>query len=195
MFAHGAGAGMGHRFMVGLADALAVHAIATLRFQFSYMQAGNKRPDAERILRATLLAAIDEGRRRANGLPLFAGGKSMGGRMTSRASATVGLPGVAGLVFLGFPLHPAGKPGTDRADHLREVEQPMLFVQGTRDRLATLDLLHPVLDHLADAATLHIVDGGDHSLVTPKRMGRSEPEVLDEVAAAIATWTARVTGS
>lgn len=181
--------------MTGLADALAKHRVATLRFQFSYMQAGSRRPDAERILRATLLAAIEEGRKRAKGLPLFAGGKSMGGRMTSRASAAVGLPGVAGLVFLGFPLHPAGKPGTDRADHLHDVTQPMLFVQGTRDRLATLDLLHPVLDGLAGAATLYIIDGGDHSLVTPKRMGRSEAEVLDEVAATIAAFIERIVGS
>lgn len=192
VLAHGAGAGMEHAFMVAMADALAAHGIATLRFMFPYMQAGSRRPDAERILRATLTAAAKLAVQRARGLPVFAGGKSMGGRMTSRAMAEAPMPGIAGLAFLGFPLHPAGKPSDERAAHLSDVSVPMLFVQGTRDRLATLDLLHPVIDGLGDRATLHIVDGGDHSLAVPKRSGRTSDEVLNEVASTMAQWMSGV---
>ena len=195
VLAHGAGAGMEHAFMVAMADALAGQGIATLRFNFPYMQAESRRPpDGEKILRATLTAAAAQAVLRAQGLPVFAGGKSMGGRMTSRAMAETHLPGVQGLVFLGFPLHPAGKPSDDRATHLSDVSVPMLFVQGTRDRLATLDLLQPVLDGLSDLATLHIVEGGDHSLAVLKRSGRSNEEVLEAVAGHIAGWMASITG-
>jgi predicted alpha/beta-hydrolase family hydrolase len=192
VLAHGAGAGMEHPFMSAMAEALARHGVATLRFMFPYMQAGSRRPDAEKILRASLLAAAAEGVKRARGLPVFAGGKSMGGRMTSRAMADDPLPNVLGLAFLGFPLHPAGKPGDERAEHLYAVQCPMLFVQGTRDRLATLDLLQPVIDKLGDDTTMHIVDGGDHSLAVPKRSGRSTEEVLDQVAAHMAGWMASI---
>lgn len=194
VLAHGAGAGMEHAFMVAMAGVLAAHGIATLRFNFPYMQAESRRPpDGEKILRATLTAAAAEGVRRAKGLPVFAGGKSMGGRMTSRAMADTNLPDVQGLVFLGFPLHPAGKPSDERAAHLSDVSVPMLFVQGTRDRLATLDLLQPVLDGVSELATLHIVDGGDHSLAVPKRSGRTNDEVLEAVAGHIAAWMTSVT--
>lgn len=192
VLAHGAGAGMEHAFMVAMADALAAHGVATLRFMFPYMQAGSRRPDAEKVLRATLTAAAAVAVQRARGLPVFAGGKSMGGRMTSRAMSEAPMPGIEGLAFLGFPLHPAGKPSDERAAHLSDVSVPMLFVQGTRDRLATLDLLHPVIDGLGDRATLHIVDGGDHSLAVPKRSGRTTEEVLDEVASTMAQWMASV---
>ena len=188
VLAHGAGAGMEHAFMSSMSDALARHGVATLRFMFPYMQAGSRRPDAEKVLRATLLAAAAEAVRRARGLPVFAGGKSMGGRMTSRAMAEAPIPDVHGLAFLGFPLHPAGKPGIERADHLHDVRVPMLFVQGTRDRLATLDLLQPVLDELGETASLHIVDTGDHSLAVLKRSGQDQDEVIDRVAAHMATW-------
>ncbi len=195
MLAHGAGAGMEHSFMVAMAAALASHGVATLRFMFPYMQAESRRPpDGEKVLRATLSEAAAEAVRRARGLPVFAGGKSMGGRMTSRAMAEADLPGVQGLVFLGFPLHPAGKPSDKRATHLSDVSVPMMFVQGTRDRLATLDLLQPVLDGLSDLATLHIVDGGDHSLAVLKRSGRTFEEVLDSVAGHIAAWMTSVSG-
>lgn len=195
VLAHGAGAGMEHAFMVAMADALAGHKVATLRFNFPFMQAPSRRPpDGEKILRATLTAAAAEGVSRAQGLPVFAGGKSMGGRMTSRAMAQTDLPGVRGLVFLGFPLHPAGKPSDDRATHLSDVSVPMLFVQGTRDRLATLDLLQPVLDGLSDRATLHIVESGDHSMAVLKRSGRTPAEVHDAIAAHIAAWMRSVTG-
>ena len=190
VLAHGAGAGMEHPFMVAMADALAAHGVATLRFMFPYMQAGSRRPDAEKVLRATLTAAAAEGVRRARGLPVVAGGKSMGGRMTSRAMAEAPLPGVSGLVFLGFPLHPAGKPSDDRAAHLSDVSVPMLFVQGTRDKLATLDLLQPVLHGLGDRASMMVIEGGDHSLAVPKRSGRTRDEVLDEVARNISAWIA-----
>lgn len=192
VLAHGAGAGMEHAFMVAMADALATHGVATLRFMFPYMQAGSRRPDAERILRATLTAAAKVAVQRARGLPVFAGGKSMGGRMTSRAMSEAPMSGIEGLAFLGFPLHPAGKPSDNRAAHLSNVSVPMLFVQGTRDRLATLDLLNPVIEGLGERATLHIVEGGDHSLAVPKRSGRTTEEVLDAVASTMARWMASV---
>ncbi len=190
VFAHGAGAGMEHTFMVAMAGALAECGVATLRFMFPYMQAGSRRPDAETILRATITAAVAQGVRRAQGLPVFAGGKSMGGRMTSRAIAEVGLRGVCGLVFLGFPLHAAGKPSDDRAAHLFDVPVPMRFIQGTRDRLASLELLRPIVRKLGTRAHLDIVEGGDHSLAVLKRLGLSTEQILGGIAERTAAWMA-----
>jgi hypothetical protein len=183
---HGAGAGMRHPFMDRAADALAARGLATLRYQFPYMEAGRRRPDPHPILVATVRAAV--ARAAGEGLPLLAGGKSMGGRMTSRAAAEEALPGVRGLVFLGFPLHPAGRPGTERAEHLSGVDVPMLFLQGTRDRLADLDLLQPVCRELGSRATLHVVEGADHSFGVLVRSGRSADEVMAELADAVAAW-------
>lgn len=188
VMAHGAGAGMDHPFMEAVATRLAARALATLRYQFPYMEAGRRRPDRAEVLLATVDAAVAEAARRAPGLPLVAGGKSMGGRMSSRAAAEGRLAGVRGLVLLGFPLHPAGKPGTGRAEHLEAVDLPMLFVQGTRDRLAGLDLLRPVVEGLGRRARLHVVEGADHGFAVLKRSGRTAEEVLDEVADAVAGW-------
>ena len=194
---HGAGAGMEHPFLEAIAARLAARGVATFRYRFPYMEAGKRRPDPQPVLLATVRAAVAAAAREVPGLPLSAGGKSMGGRMTSLAAAgeegaeEPGLPGVRGLVFLGFPLHAAGKPGTERADHLDRVPQPMLFLQGTRDRLAGLDLIEPVIDRLGARATLHVVDGGDHSFRVPKRSGRTEGEVLDELAETTAAWLER----
>ena len=187
VYAHGAGAGMTHAFMEKSAAVLAAGGIATLRYQFPYMQAGKKRPDRAPRLEATVRAAAAWAADRAGGVPLLAGGKSMGGRMTSRAAAAEPLPGVAGLVLVGFPLHPAGKPGTERAAHLAQVTIPMLFLQGTRDRLADLDLLEPVLSPLP-RARLHVVDGADHSFHVLKRSGRTDEDVLGELGDAIAAF-------
>jgi predicted alpha/beta-hydrolase family hydrolase len=188
VLAHGAGAGMRHAFMEAMAEALAKCGVATMRYQFPYTEAGRKRPDHRRTLLATVRAAVARGRREARGIPLFAGGKSMGGRMTSLAASAEALPGVAGLAFLGFPLHAPGKEGTERADHLFDVGVPTLFVQGTRDKLANLDLLRPVLRRVGKSAELFVVDGGDHSLKVPKRSGRTDDEVHAEVAAHMAAW-------
>lgn len=188
VLAHGAGAGMRHPFMDAVADRLAERDVATLRYQFPYMEAGGKRPDRGAVARATVRAAVAAGGGLAEGLPLFAGGKSFGGRMTSGAAAEDALPGVRGVIFLGFPLHPAGRPGTERAEHLRDVAVPMLFVQGTRDRLAELDLLRPVLDDLGDRATLHVVEGADHSFRVLKRSGRTDAEALEEIAEAVSRF-------
>ena len=190
VLAHGAGAGMDHPFMEAVATKLAERGVATLRYQFPYMEAGKKRVDRPLVARATVRAAVDAARRELPDLRLFAGGKSFGGRMTSQAAAESPLPGVDGLVFLGFPLHPAGKPGTDRAAHLGEVTVPMLFVQGTRDALADLDLLRPVLDDLGNRATLHVVEGGDHSFHVLKRSGRTDEEALAEIGDAVAAFAA-----
>lgn len=188
VLAHGAGAGMRHSFMEAIAQRLAGQGIGTLRYQFPYIEARTRRPDPEPILFATVRAAIEAGRAASKGVPLLAGGKSMGGRMTSRAAAAEPLEGVAGLVFLGFPLHPAGQPGVKRADHLVQVTLPMLFLQGTRDALADLDLLRPVLDRLGKRATLHVVDGADHMFHVLKRSGRTDEQALDELASAVAEW-------
>lgn len=188
VLAHGAGADMRHPFLASLASALARHGVATFRFQFPYTQRGRRAPDRPPALVAAVRAAVHEAARVAPELPLFAGGKSLGGRMTSSAAAAAPLPDVQGLVFLGFPLHAPGRPGTARADHLSDVAVPLLFVQGTRDRLAPLDELRPVVDALGPRAELHVVDGGDHSFRVPKRSGRSESEVHDAIAAAVAAW-------
>ncbi len=178
LFAHGAGAGMTHKAMESCAQGLAARGIATLRYQFPYMEKGSKRPDPPRIAHAAVRAAAAEAARLAPDLPLFAGGRSFGGRMTSQAQADSPLPDVRGLAFLGFPLHPAGKPGTERADHLARVQVPMLFVSGSRDALAELDLLEPAVAAMGDRATLHIVEGADHSF----RVGAKEAEALDAMS-------------
>lgn len=187
---HGAGAGMRHRFMEEIAAALAVRRVTTLRYQFPYMEAGRRAPDRAPRLVATVRAAVETAAERAESraLPVFAGGKSMGGRMTSAAAAEAPLAGVRGLVFFGFPLHPAGKPSTDRGDHLADVECPMLFLQGTRDRLADLDLLRPVLEEVAPTPRLHVVEDADHGFHVPKRSGRSDREVIDELAGVATDW-------
>jgi predicted alpha/beta-hydrolase family hydrolase len=189
---HGAGAGMRHRFMEGAAAALASGGIATFRYQFPYMEKRSSRPDPQPILLATIQSAVAAARAEAEDLPILAGGKSMGGRMTSLAQAKEPLADVRGIVFFGFPLHPAGAPATDRAQHLEQVGAPMLFLQGTRDRLADLTLLRPVIERLGAKATLHVVDGADHSFEMPKRSGRGLPEVLDELAEAVAAWAERL---
>ena len=188
VLAHGAGAGMRHPFMESIAQRLAALGIGTLRYQFPYMEQGGRRIDPEPVVLATVRAAVDAGRDAAGGRPLMAGGKSFGGRMTSRAAAAAPLAGVAGLVFLGFPLHPAGSPGVSRADHLATVDLPMLFLQGTRDTLADLTLLEPIVRKLGDRATLRVIEHADHSFHVLKRSGRTDEQVLDELAAAVAGW-------
>jgi uncharacterized protein len=188
VFAHGAGAGMTHRFMAAFANGLDAHGIATLRFQFPYMQSGSRRPDAPRVAQATVRAAVVEASRRLPDCALFAGGKSFGGRMTSQAHADDPLPAVRGLVFVGFPLHPAGKPALERAAHLAKVGCPMLFLQGTRDTLADLDLIKQVTHDLGQRATLEVFEGADHSFHVPARSGMTDAEVLRLMAAKTAAW-------
>ena len=188
VLAHGAGAGIRHPFMEAIAQRLAARGIGTLRYQFPYMEQGSRRVDPEPVTLATVRAAVVAGRAAAGGLPLLAGGKSFGGRMTSRAAAAAPLEGVAGLVFLGFPLHPAGQPGVSRAEHLARVELPMLFLQGTRDTLADLALLRPVLERLGEHATLRVIEHADHSFHVLKRSGRTDEQVLEELADAVAGW-------
>ena len=193
VLAHGAGAGMTHKSMEAVATGLAARGIATLRYQFPYMEKGSKRPDPPAVAHAAVRAAVAEAARRCAGLPLVAGGRSFGGRMTSQAQAIAPLPGVRGLAFLGFPLHPAGKPSTDRAKHLAEIRIPMLFMQGTRDALAELPLLEPVVKGLGQTATLHLVKEADHSFHVLARSGRNDREVMDEVLDAFAAWIAAIT--
>jgi len=178
---HGAGAGMRHVFMETLAGHLADRRVATFRYQFPYTEQGRRRPDFQPILLKTVRSAISAASALSDGLPLFAGGKSMGGRMTSMAAAQEPLEGVRGIVFLGFPLHPAGRPGSDRAEHLSLVTVPMLFLNGTRDKLADLELLEPVCDHLGSSAQLRVIDGADHTFHVLKRSGRTDDDVLDEL--------------
>lgn len=192
VLAHGAGAGMRHVFMNDVVDALARARIASLRYEFPYMQSRSRRPDPPRVLEATVRGIV---RNAVGDLPLFAGGKSMGGRMTSRACADGGLPNVRGLVFLGFPLHAAKQPSTTRADHLRAVELPTLFLQGTRDTLAELSLLRPFIASLGAHATLHVVDGADHGFDVLVRSGRTRADVLDELATTTAAWMKAVAGA
>ena len=188
VLAHGAGAGMRHRFMDAISERLAKQRVATFRYQFPYMERGRRGPDPRPRLLATVRSAVAAARAAAPDLPILAGGKSMGGRMTSLAAAEAPLPDVRGVVFLGFPLHAAGRPGRERGEHLARVAAPMLFLQGTRDRLADLDFLTPICVELGDRARLHVVEGGDHSFHVPKRSGRSDDEVLDELARSIGDW-------
>jgi len=192
VLAHGAGTGMRHRFLETMAQRLAARGVATLRYQFPYTEQGSRRIDPEPLLLDTVRAAVAMGREEAGGVPLLAGGKSMGGRMTSRAAAVEPLEGVAGLVFLGFPLHPAGRPGVSRAEHLHQVDLPMLFLQGTRDTLAELDLLRPVVEKLGPRATLRIVEHADHMFHVLKKSGRSDEQVLDELADTVAAWSGKL---
>ena len=188
VLAHGAGAGMTHPFMAAVANGLAERGVATLRYQFPYMEQRSKRPDAPKVAHAAVRAAVLEAARLVPELALFAGGKSFGGRMTSQAQAALPLPGVRGLVFLGFPLHPAGQPSTERAKHLFDVQIPMLFLQGTRDDLAHLPLVESVCKELGRRATLKLFQEADHSFHVPARTGRRDPEVLAELLDTLEGW-------
>jgi hypothetical protein len=188
VLAHGAGAGMTHPFMTAVATELAARRIATLRYQFPYMERGSRRPDPPALAQAAVRAAAAAARRAVPKLPLIAGGKSFGGRMTSQAQAAVPLEGVRGLVFLGFPLHPTGRPSADRARHLFDVKVPMLFLQGTRDALAALDQLEPLCKALGRRATLHLFEGADHSFHVPARSGRKDADVRGEMLDTLAAW-------
>jgi predicted alpha/beta-hydrolase family hydrolase len=188
VLAHGAGAGMAHPFMTAIAEGLAARGVATLRYQFPYMERGSRRPDVPRVAQATVRAAVARAAELAPGLPLLAGGKSFGGRMTSQAQAASPLPGVRGLAFLGFPLHPAGKPSDERAAHLFEVEVPMLFLQGTRDELAGQSLLQATVERLGARGTLHWLEYADHSFHVPARSGRKDAEVMTEAIDALVRW-------
>jgi hypothetical protein len=192
VFAHGAGAGMSHASMAAIAEGLAMRGVATLRYNFLYMERGSKRPDAPPLAHAAVRAACAEAARLAPTLPLFAGGKSFGGRMTSQAQALAPLANVRGLVFFGFPLHPAGKPSDDRAAHLRDVALPMLLLQGTHDALADLALLKPVVRGLSPRATLHLLEHADHSFHAPAKSGRKDADVLSDALDAAAAWMARL---
>jgi hypothetical protein len=191
VFAHGAGAGMKHPFMDAVAKGLGERGIATLRYEFDYMAKGTKRPDPPKVAQARVREAVADAARRMPGVALFAGGKSFGGRMTSQAQAESPLEGVRGLVFFGFPLHAAGKPSADRAKHLAQVQVPMLFLQGSRDALADLELLTPAVKKLGARATLEIVEGADHSFHVPAKSGRSDAEVLGGILDAAAAWMVR----
>jgi predicted alpha/beta-hydrolase family hydrolase len=192
VLAHGAGAGMTHPFMAAMADGLAERGIASLRFQFPSMERGSKRPDTPRVAQATVRAAVARAAQLLPGLAWVAGGKSFGGRMTSQAQAADPLPGVRGLAFLGFPLHPAGRPADERAQHLFEVRLPMLFLQGTRDDLADSSLLRPLVERLGARARLEVFEGADHSFHVPARSGRSDAEVRGAVLDALARWIGEV---
>ncbi len=192
VLAHGAGAGMTHRFMTAVAGGLGDRGVATLRYQFPYMEHGSRRPDRPALAHATVRAAVATATRLAPSVPLFAGGKSFGARMTSQAQADAALPGVLGLAFIGFPLHPAGKPSDDRARHLSDVHIPMLFVQGTRDALAETGLLLPVAERLGGNVTLRLIEHADHSFHVPLRSGRSDQQAMDEVLDTMADWMAAV---
>jgi len=188
VFAHGAGAGMEHAFMAAMAEALAGRGVATLRYQFPSMERGSKRPDPPRIAQAAVRAAVAEAGRRLPKLPLFAGGKSFGGRMSSQAQAESAMPGVRGLVFIGFPLHPAGKPSQERAAHLLKVDCRMLFLQGTRDELAELSLLQEAVKPLGARATLKIFDDADHSFHVRARSGHTDDQVRAAMVEAMVRW-------
>jgi uncharacterized protein len=192
VLAHGAGAGMAHPFMAATAAGLADRGIATLRYQFPYMEKGSKRPDPPPVAHVAVRKAVQEAARLLPNLPLIAGGKSFGGRMTSQAQSKEPLPGVRGMVFLGFPLHPAGRPSDERAKHLFEINIPMLFLQGTRDELAHLPLLEPLCAKLGALATLKLFQDADHSFHVPARTGRKDSEILNELWDTIAGWLDRV---
>src|SRR5216684_5507236 len=194
VFAHGAGAGMTHPFMEQVATSLCDRGIATLRYQFPYMEKASRRPDAPAIAHAAVRAAAAEAARCCPGLALVAGGKSFGGRMTSQAQAAAPLAGVRGLAFLGFPLHPVGKPSDARARHLSDLHVPMLFVQGTRDKLAELPLIEPVVRRLGTSASLHLVQEADHSFHVPARSGRNDRDALREVLDTLSGWIGTTAG-
>jgi uncharacterized protein len=193
VLAHGAGAGMDHPFMVDVARELASRGVATLRYQFPYMERGARRPDPPQLAEATVRAAVAAAMGLLPELPLIAGGKSFGGRMTSQTQAKASLQGVYGLAFLGFPLHPAGRPSQDRAEHLFDVQIPMLFLQGTRDTLASLDQLQPLCEKLGRRATLKLFADADHSFHVPARTGRKDAQVLGDMLDALAAWLDSVT--
>jgi predicted alpha/beta-hydrolase family hydrolase len=193
VFGHGAGAGMNHPSMASVADDLSQQGIATLRYQFPYMESGSRRPDPPALCHATVRAAVMEAARLAPDLPLVAGGRSFGGRMTSQAQAIAPLPGVAGLAFLAFPLHPAGRPSQERAEHLSDVDIPMLFLQGTRDELAELQLLQPVVQRLGARATLKLLQDADHSFHVRASSGRRDADVRQELVHALVDWIAGLT--
>jgi predicted alpha/beta-hydrolase family hydrolase len=187
VLAHGAGAGMRHPFLESFAAQLATLQIASLRYQFLYMDRGSKRPDPPKLCHTVVRAAVSEAARRTS-VPLVAGGRSFGGRMTSQAQAQSPLPGVRGLAFLAFPLHPAKKPGDDRAKHLFDVRIPMLFLQGTRDELAEIQLLEPLLAKLGPETSSRLINGADHSFHVPARSGRNDNDVLTELAITLVNW-------
>lgn len=191
LFAHGAGTNMAHKSMASNAEGLAARGIGTLRYNFLYTEKGSKRPDAPKVAHAAVRAAASRAAELAGDLPIYAGGRSFGGRMTSQAQAAGPLPGVEGLAFLGFPLHPAGKPSIERGAHLADVKVPMLFVSGSRDALAELDLLKPVVAGLGNGAILHVVEHADHSFKVAARSGRTGAEVEAEVLGALAEWMLR----
>jgi predicted alpha/beta-hydrolase family hydrolase len=188
VFAHGAGAGMNHAFMEAIAEGLAERGIASLRFNFPFMEQSSKRPDSPAVAHAAIRAAVAEAARRMPDVPLFAGGKSYGGRMSTQAQAAEPLPGLKGIVLVGFPLHPAGKPSTERAAHLNNVKLPMLFLQGTRDALADQDLITQTTTSLGKKATLHIVEGADHAFHVLVRSGRTDAQVREELLGTMAAW-------
>lgn len=189
---HGAGAGMTHPYMTAISDGLAARGIMSLRYQFPFMERGGRRPDPPALAHSTVRAAVAQAVSVAMSLPLLAGGKSFGGRMTSQAQAAAALPGVAGLVFFGFPLHPAGRPSTDRANHLSAVRVPMLFLQGSRDALAETGLLVATVEALGPAATLHLVDGADHAFAVPARQGTGPSQTLADMLDAFDAWMSRL---
>jgi predicted alpha/beta-hydrolase family hydrolase len=189
VLAHGAGAGMRHPFLDNVSAALAAQGVATFRYQFPYLESGRRRPDPPSVLEATVRAAVFKAGEIVPELPVVAGGKSLGGRMTSSAAAAAPLDGVRGLAFLGFPLHPPGQPGTRRADHLDQVHLPLLFLQGTRDTFARVDLITGVCRRLGSRATLHLLDGADHSFGVPRRATRTPAQVMEWLATTVATWS------
>ena len=188
VFAHGAGAGMAHSFMSAVADGLFERGIATLRFQFPFMEQGSRRPDRPVLAQAAVRAAANAAACAMPSVPLFAGGKSFGGRMTSQAQAASPMPNVRGLIFLGFPLYPAGKPSDARALHLAHVQIPMLFLQGTRDALADIGLMGATLESLGNVATLKAIDQADHSFHVPKRSGQNDAQVIAVLCGLISAW-------
>lgn len=195
VFAHGAGAGMAHPFMQSMADELGARGIATLRYQFPYVERGSRRPDPPELCHATVRAAVLKAAELAPTLPRFAGGKSFGGRMTSQAQATSPPPGVRGLIFLGFPLHPAGRPSDARGQHLSEIRIPMLFLQGTRDDLADLTLLEPLIDRLGSRATLRLFQDANHSYHARASAGVTDAEIRAQLAQQLADWVRSVLGA